>query len=154
MKEWPVTEEQIQPVLNKILASGSLLRIPKHPAHRQIVMAFLSLHLERRYPYSESELKGVLNDALDMFNSRVDHVTCRRYLVDLGFLKRDRAGSRYYLNYLKLAEILVSTVTLEHAQVMTTTALNKRNRKKQLNKQDQVKPARSDKQLSRGSSEK
>ena len=91
-------------------------------------MALLSLHLERRYPYSELELKDTLIEALKMFRSSIDYVTCRRYLVDLGFMKRDRAGTRYYLNFLKLAETLPSTLTLERVTEMARAAMERRAR--------------------------
>ncbi|MEM7098975.1 MAG: DUF2087 domain-containing protein [Pseudomonadota bacterium] len=109
----PASVETIQSVLQKVMNTGTLQRIPKHPDQRDVIMSLIALHLERRYPYTEVELKDVLTDALRPFNAKVDHVTCRRYLIDLGFMKRDRAGTRYFLNFPKLEASLVSDITVE-----------------------------------------
>jgi len=85
--------------LRKVLPEASLKRIPRHPERRAIVLAIVCLGMRRRVPYSEVELKALLEAELSRMNAIVDHVTCRRYLVDLGFIKRDRAGTRYLLNY-------------------------------------------------------
>ena len=92
--------------LRKAMPAGTLARIPKHPDRRDLILAAISTSVERRYPYTELELRVTLEETLRKFQATIDHVTCRRYLVDCGFLKRDRAGSRYFLNYLKLAETL------------------------------------------------
>ncbi|MEM1435221.1 MAG: DUF2087 domain-containing protein [Pseudomonadota bacterium] len=102
----PADTEALLAALRKAMPTATLDRIPKHPERRDLILATISTGLERRYPYTEPELKEALEDALRKVRASVDHVTCRRYLVDCGFLKRDRAGSRYYLNYLKLAETL------------------------------------------------
>jgi hypothetical protein len=100
------TLELAKEVLRKVLASGRLHRIPRNPEHREIVLAILCLNLQRRYPYTEVEFNAFLKTALDGLHARVDHVTCRRYLVDFGFVKRDRAGNRYFVNYPKLESVL------------------------------------------------
>ena len=126
MSDWPVDQAGVHTTLKKVLASGALLRIPKHPTHRQIVMALISLHLERRYPYTELELKDVLTQALSVFRAQVDHVTCRRYLVDLGFMKRDRAGSRYYLNFPQLEATLGDAIRLDDVTHLVQQVTGKR----------------------------
>ena len=93
-------------VFKKVFAQGRLRRIPKHPNYRDVILAILSLPLQRRYPYTEPELNDELKSALAEMRADVDHVTARRYMVDLGFIKRDRAGMRYFLNYPKQQEIL------------------------------------------------
>ena len=55
---------------------------------------------------------------------RVDHVTARRYLVDLGFLKRDAAGTRYYLNYLKQQEVLPAALGEVAQSIVRNAILN------------------------------
>ena len=98
--------ETVTQALGKVLASGMLHRIPRHPEHRNILLALLCLDLRRRYPYPEVEINRYLMAALETVRARVDHVTCRRYLVDLGFLRRDRAGIRYFLNFPKVESVL------------------------------------------------
>ena len=98
--------DSLAQIFNRLFPEGQLKRIPKNPKHRDLILAVLSLPLMRRYPYPEAELNEVLKEGLEDMNALVDHVTARRYLVDLGFLKRDAAGVRYYLNYLKQQEVL------------------------------------------------
>jgi hypothetical protein len=108
---------EVAVALKKVLVTGALRRIPKHPVHRDIVLALLCLDLQRRYAYKEIELNRYLATALQAMNALVDHVTCRRYLVDLGFLRRDRAGTRYFVNPLRVES------TLSPSAVNAATAL-------------------------------
>lgn len=102
----PATPDAVAKVLEKAFITGGLRRIPKHPDHRDIVLVVLCATLRRRHPYSEVEINACLRTSLEEMKATVDHVTCRRYLVDLGFLKRDRAGTRYLLNYPRLEATL------------------------------------------------
>ncbi|MEM1230402.1 MAG: DUF2087 domain-containing protein [Pseudomonadota bacterium] len=102
----PSDSDTLRDLLDRILKGGTLARIPRHPAQRDHLLATLSTALHRRYPYGERELGEVLIETLETLNSTVDHVTARRYLVDCGFLKRDRAGNRYYLNFERLRGVL------------------------------------------------
>ncbi len=86
------SREAVAVALKKALPEARLMRIPRHPERREIVLAILCLRMRRRYPYAEAELNGYLQGALAELHASVDHVTCRRYMVDLGFVKRDRAG--------------------------------------------------------------
>ena len=106
----PASRETAADAMQRALHEERLHRIPKHPERRDIVLALISSFLERRYPYSEVELNETLKEILERFAADFDHVTCRRYLVDLGFLKRDRAGQRYFLNFPKLEETLTEAV--------------------------------------------
>ena len=92
------------------MGDGKLRRLPRHPARRDTLLALFCLRLQRRYPYSENELNDVLREVLGQMGSWVDHVTCRRFLVDLGFVKRDRAGRRYFVNFPKVASVLSDEV--------------------------------------------
>ena len=103
--------------LVRSLHEGRLHRIPRNPARRSIVLGVIASHFERRYPYSEPELNALLKETLTRCAADVDHVTCRRYLVDLGFVKRDRAGNRYFLNFPTLEN------TLDEAARQEATAL-------------------------------
>jgi hypothetical protein len=101
-----VSAEVVSKVLGRVLVEGRLNRIPRHPNHREVVLAILCLGMRRRYPYTETEFNEFLQGALAELQARVDHVTSRRYMVDFGFVKRDRAGNRYFLNYPKLESAL------------------------------------------------
>ena len=104
----PASPEEVMGALKKILATGRLQRIPKKTRPRDIMLATLCLSMQRRHPYTERELNEVLKTQLQSMHALVDHATCRRYLVDLGFLKRDRAGIRYFLNYPRIESALSS----------------------------------------------
>jgi hypothetical protein len=106
----PASFVEIDETLRRSLPRGELLRIPRHPERRNVLLALICLRLTRRYPYSEPELNTSLKDSLASLNARVDHVTCRRYLVDLGFLRRDPAGKRYFLYFPKIRETLAEEI--------------------------------------------
>ena len=122
--------EQVSAVLWKALPGACLLKIPRNPEHRDIMLAIIALQIRRRYPYSEIELNEVLRDRLAGLNAEVDHATCRRYLVDCGFLKRDRAGTRYYLYYPKLAATLSDEV-VDQVDTLIADAMADRLRREQ-----------------------
>jgi hypothetical protein len=125
----PASIEQVSAILGKVLAEGRLNRIPRNPEHRDVLLALLCLNLGRRYPYAETELNDKLSHALGELGARVDHVTCRRYLVDCGFVKRDRAGSRYLLVYPKLESTLTTDV-MASASDLIDTALASANERR------------------------
>lgn len=104
--ESPASIEDVRHAFDRALRTGGLQRLPRNPAHRDIVLAALCLGLRRRHAYGEPELNDRLKDALAGMRAAVDHVTCRRFLVDLGFLRRDRAGTRYFVDPSKLADTL------------------------------------------------
>lgn len=93
--------------LRRLLKSGRLEAFPKHPDDLQTVLAIAAGIFHRQRPYAEAEVNDALCDWLTSVNTRlIDHVTMRRYMVDCGFLKRTTDGSRYFLNYGKLASVL------------------------------------------------
>jgi len=114
--------DQVKALLGKAMPRGRLQRMPRNPEQRDLLLACCAVGLERRYPYSEVELNEALRVFLERLEARVDHVTCRRYLVDLDFLKRDRAGNRYYLNWPRL-EATVAPAVLEALDRLLDSAL-------------------------------
>lgn len=124
------TPEDVAETLNKVLAGGRLGRMPTHPQRRDIILAILSLDLHRRYPYTEVELNHTLKSALARMNAAVDHVTCRRYMVDVGFLKRDRAGIRYFLNYPRLATTLSEEAMAAAGQLVDQALVRRRQNRR------------------------
>jgi hypothetical protein len=119
--------ETVEDVLRKALPDAKLNRIPRHPERRDVVLAILCLAMRRRYAYSEIEFNEYLQHALANLHALVDHVTCRRYMVDLGFVKRDRAGTRYILNYPKV-ESTLSDDAMDCAPTLVKQALAFRKR--------------------------
>jgi hypothetical protein len=121
----PASVDEARIALRKALPGPvpGLQRIPRNPGYRDVVLGILALSLQRRYPYTEPELRDVLEEALVEFNGSVDHVTCRRYMVDLGFVKRDRAGMRYFVNYPRVESALSKEVIDTHHDLIAAALL-------------------------------
>ena len=94
-----------------------------------MVLALVAHDLQRRHAYSETELNEALTRCLARWRADVDHVTCRRYLVDLGFVKRDRAGQRYLLNFPRV-EATLSPEAREQAPALLEDALKPKRKLK------------------------
>ncbi len=76
--------EQDEVVLRQYFRAGRLREIPAKRSKRLVVLDRLSLEFEPGVRYSESEV----NAALGRFHD--DYAALRRYLVDEGFLSRER----------------------------------------------------------------
>ena len=98
--------DDAEDLLRKLLRPGRLQGFPSHPDRRDTVLAVAAGALVRRHPYGEEEINELLIDWLKSVRARIDHVTLRRRMVDCGFLKRTRDGSRYLLNYGRVAGVL------------------------------------------------
>ena len=98
--------ETVEGLFHRLLQSGQLQGFPKHPGQRDTVLAVSAAGLTRRRPYPEWEINEALAGWLASVRADIDHVTLRRRMVDLGFLKRRADGSVYFLNYGRVAEVL------------------------------------------------
>jgi hypothetical protein len=76
--------DEEEAVLRSYFRGGRLREIPARHAKRHIVLARLALEFEAGVRYTERQV----NDTLKRFHH--DHASLRRYLVDEGFLSRDR----------------------------------------------------------------
>ena len=124
------TREHVEALLQRWLQSGRFLGFPKNPDHLDIVLAVAASRLERRRPYAEGEINEALTDWLDSVHGGVDHVTLRRRMVDCGFLKRTTSGSRYYLNYGRVAGVLGDPAIEVDAGFIADDVLRKRDARK------------------------
>ncbi|MCY4214635.1 MAG: DUF2087 domain-containing protein [Gammaproteobacteria bacterium] len=93
-------------VLRNLLRTGALQGLPTHPQVLDTLLAVASGGLARQRPYAEREVNETLLAWLESARAKVDHVTLRRRMVDLGFLKRTADGSRYYLNFGRVRRVL------------------------------------------------
>ena len=100
------TREHVEGLFRRLLQSGRLEGFPRNPDHLHIVLAVATGGMARRRPYAEWEVNEALADWLDSVRAAIDHVTLRRRMVDCGFLKRTTNGSRYFLNYGRVVEVL------------------------------------------------
>ena len=98
MPESDPTPQDTETLLRNLLQTGALQSLPANPHVRDTVLAVAAGGLVRQRPYAEREVNDVLSAWLASVRAAIDHVTLRRRMVDLGFLKRTRDGSRYYLN--------------------------------------------------------
>lgn len=98
MPESDPTPQDTETLLRNLLQTGALQSLPANPHVRDTVLAVATGGLVRQRPYAEREVNDVLSAWLASVRAAIDHVTLRRRMVDLGFLKRTRDGSRYYLN--------------------------------------------------------
>lgn len=88
--------------------------------------------LERQRPYAEREVNEALTTWLASVDARPDHVTLRRRMVDCGFLKRRPDGSRYYLNYGRLIEVLGDPPAQVDAGAILQAILRERKERKRM----------------------
>lgn len=100
------TQQNVEALFRRLLQSGRLNGFPRNPKHLDAVLAVATRRLVRRRPHAESEVNDVLAEWLTSVRADIDHVTLRRRMVDCGFLKRTTDGSRYFLNYGRVAGVL------------------------------------------------
>ncbi|MCZ0943108.1 MAG: DUF2087 domain-containing protein [Gammaproteobacteria bacterium] len=98
MQESKPSAWDVEALLRNLLRTGALQALPTHPHVLDTLLALATGGLVRQRPYAEREVNEVLSAWLESVHGEVDHVTLRRRMVDLGFLKRTNDGSRYYLN--------------------------------------------------------
>ena len=85
------TEEKI--ILERCCdAQGVLRLLPKRGPKRDVVLAYLASKFEPGRDYTEREV----NALCDRWYSFGDCILLRRELIDGGFLRRERDGSRYW----------------------------------------------------------
>lgn len=122
------TREAVVQALYRALPDGRLQRIPRHPRHRDILLAIVALPMLRRYPYPEREINEFLQARLAQLRAKVDHVTLRRSLVDLGFVRRNRTGTRYFADFPRIEATLAPEV-MASADALIADALALRRKR-------------------------
>ena len=124
------TREHVEGLFRRLLQSGRLEGFPRNPDHLHIVLAVAAGGLARRHPHAESEVNEALVDWLGSVRAAIDHVTLRRRMVDCGFLKRTTNGSRYFLNYGRVVEVLGDPVIeVDAGAIVDDIAIERRERK-------------------------
>ena len=129
------TAGDIETLLRNLLQTGALQALPTNPHVRDTVLAVATGGLVRQRPYAEREVNDVLSAWLESVRATIDHVTLRRRMVDLGFLKRTRDGSRYYLNFGRVAAILGDGVVEINAGAITDEIVRRRAARKKAYRQ-------------------
>lgn len=124
--------DAVETALRRILRSGSLEAFPTHPKDLDAVLAVAAVTLMRRRPYSEQEINAALVDWLESVHGWMDHVTLRRRMVDLDFLKRTVNGSRYFMNYGRVVEVLGDPALELDAGAIVREVLRERKERKRM----------------------
>ena len=132
------TRQDVEGLLHRLLHTGSLQGFPKRPEHRDILLAVAAMTLIRRRPYAEPEVNEVLLEWLASVRGAIDHVTLRRRMVDCGFLRRTRDGSRYFLDYGRVAGILGNPAIEIDAAVILDNVLRERGARKRVYTKDSL----------------
>jgi hypothetical protein len=83
-------DDQMKLVSSYIQSDGSLKMIPSQKKKIKIILDYVIPDFEFDKDYSEKEV----NEILAKYNS--DTAVLRRYLIDYGYLDRERDGSRYW----------------------------------------------------------
>ena len=121
--EEPAGEDEVRTILTKLLTDHGWSNFPKKRRPRNIVLASVPLLMVRYRAYNEAELTHILQRWLGAANLSADHATCRRYLIDHGLVKRDRAGNRYIADYSRI-EALLSADALVFAKELVARAVD------------------------------
>ncbi len=97
--ELPISSQVFTKRLVALCTSGGGRGMPSHPRDLQILLKSMSLCFASQENYTEQQVNELLQAWLRDVGQHVeiDHATLRRYLVDTGYLKRDKAGQSYQL---------------------------------------------------------
>lgn len=114
-------DTDIDRLLRRLLKPGRMRRLPKSSNDARAFLALAASVLDPREDYSEQALNEQLADWLAGFasTSSLDHVTVRRWLVDLNFLMRDASGSSYRTN-----QAVINTVITPEARMVQPAVIH------------------------------
>ena len=96
MQDQPITADEFRKRLTTLCSGGRGSGFPRKRRDRHILFRSIAQSLAS-HPYTEHDLNVALKSWLANVGSclELDHVTLRRYLVDAGWLRRDRNGTTY-----------------------------------------------------------
>lgn len=90
--EFHICANEEEKVLAIYLKEGKLNQLPSKERRKVIVLMHISKKFNKKRDYSEKEVNEILKDIYE------DFAIIRRYLIDYKFLKRNKDGTRYWLN--------------------------------------------------------
>lgn len=98
--------------LDKLCGKGDLIQFPKSNTDRLILLGSIVIKLEFQKEYSEKSINETIVKWIDKManQSYLDHVTLRRYLVDLGLLERNRAGDCYCVSESRMSDLFEDVI--------------------------------------------
>lgn len=86
--DWDAADKK---VLRDFTINGRLKRLPLKEGKWQVVLRWLATKFQPDRTYTEKEVNAILSEV------HSDYATLRRYLVEFGFMRRERGGSSYWL---------------------------------------------------------
>src|SRR5262245_10170365 len=104
----PLDRDGVLNVLARMFKSGPIDHLPKRRFDLDVLLALGTARFVPDRIYGEYTINEGLKQWIDKFTvqAMLDHVTLRRYMVDLRFLLRDAAGSVYRANFAKVDSII------------------------------------------------
>lgn len=118
----------------RLFVNGPLDAWPRPGRDLDLLLALAAARIGRGSGYRERDLNERLKPWLAGFCGPhgPDHVTVRRFLVDMGFLVRDTAGSSYAAGARSPGEILdAAAFDIEPAQVLAELTEARAQRKRE-----------------------
>ncbi|MGE5156372.1 MAG: DUF2087 domain-containing protein [Betaproteobacteria bacterium] len=89
-------DQQAESVVRTFIRDGRLVRLPAQWTRKLIVLHHIALNaFEQGATYDERAVNDILRRWCE--GSAIDHVTVRRYLVDLDLMRRDSGTGRYWI---------------------------------------------------------
>ncbi|WP_119070683.1 metalloregulator ArsR/SmtB family transcription factor [Aggregatilinea lenta] len=79
-------------VLRVYTQNGQLARLPGKAKKRNVILRWVATRFEADRRYTETEVNEVIKAVHE-----ADYVALRRDLIDMGYLRRERGGGRYWL---------------------------------------------------------
>lgn len=86
--DWPAADKQ---VLRAYTQGGKITSLPAKRSRLIVLLRWLAGKFEPGRMYSEAEVNVVIKSAYE-----TDFVSLRRDLVDMGYLRRERGGGKYW----------------------------------------------------------
>ena len=93
-ERYATTQKEYDEVIAKYFPDGPDGMLAEFPAKEKRKLAILT-HLSRRFEQGRRYTEKQLTEILKIANA--DHATLRRYLIEYGFMDRERDGSAYWL---------------------------------------------------------
>jgi hypothetical protein len=95
-----ISKAELESIFRNIFNGGAMDRLPKGRRNADAFLALAAASLDSQEVFTEAELNARLSDWMASFTNprQLDHVTVRRYLVDLSMLLRDPEGKSYRTN--------------------------------------------------------
>ena len=90
-ERYAITESEKEKVLETFFKDGKLTTFPSKEKRKIIVLQKIINYFSYSNTYTEKDINDILKNIYD------DYVTIRRYLIQYGFMDRNKDGSQYWI---------------------------------------------------------